>query len=865
MSPPTQARVWLSAAIFGALAGPAPARAAAPPPPGTMQGAWIVPARSAARAAVRPAPPDPAAGPVEAAPGGASVAAPGRTRRAAFALADGDFLGAIAASVALAPAPRGADEVRLLAIRGRASARLGRWRDAVAHLEAALSADPRGQAVPREVLLHELARARLDGAEDRDLPPAAADELRRQAARELGEVARTRGYFARRLARVERARALSAIDGGDDRGRKKAARRAEKELARVLKDFPNLPATPELRLLRAEAMVRAGQLRAGAVELRALYLEWAGEPESDRAWARLGELAASSRKVDRRPLTRAERLTYARNARRLRRVDASRRVLDGLLAEVGARSPMRPALLRERAYTAYRQRDYARCAGDLRELYARTASVRADLLRCLERAHQYDEGLAIHLELARTRRGASRAGALWDATELAFRAGQYARTLELLGRYENLSRGHAQRRRWLRAFAAMRLGRDADAAQAFAAYEARASGEAARRARYFRGKVLLRSPDEARREEGRTLLRDVVESDLLGYYGLWARRRLADAGVLLPVPGTASPAMPYGTRAPIPRGVGLDALARLDARFGAAFPALARARALAEIGYMEEAGYELRRAAETYLSGRARLSGSRFYQPRSEAVAVGLSWEPTFRTPKLRPGKEGRAVLRDAERSAALREDLRLATGGLAEPYYRARLTPSAGDALRTRWKPRAYPRAIEREAAAWGLAPEHLWALMYTESRFRRHVVSPVGARGALQIMPNTARQLAERLGVIEPGERHDPDRLYDIDYNARLAAYYVAELAAKFQGQLPLVYASYNGGPNSVARWVVAKSSRPLELDDLVEEIPFRETYRYVRRVMETHAQYMLLDHGVLPQWRQAVDPRVGRNIDF
>jgi soluble lytic murein transglycosylase len=107
----------------------------------------------------------------------------------------------------------------------------------------------------------------------------------------------------------------------------------------------------------------------------------------------------------------------------------------------------------------------------------------------------------------------------------------------------------------------------------------------------------------------------------------------------------------------------------------------------------------------------------------------------------------------------------------------------------------------------------------------------------------------------------------LYDIDVNAHLAGYYVAELLHKFHGQAPMAYASYNGGPSNVGRWLRAKSQQgaPLELDAFIEEIVFDETYRYTKRVVETSAVYAVLYEGRLPRWSNAVDPVVEDNIAF
>ncbi len=82
-------------------------------------------------------------------------------------------------------------------------------------------------------------------------------------------------------------------------------------------------------------------------------------------------------------------------------------------------------------------------------------------------------------------------------------------------------------------------------------------------------------------------------------------------------------------------------------------------------------------------------------------------------------------------------------------------------------------------------------------------------------------------------------------------------------------LAYASYNGGPFNVARWLTAKGAQgggqPLELDVFIAEIPFRETANYTRRVLEVQAAYALLYGGALPRWQNTIDLRVEDNIDF
>jgi hypothetical protein len=184
----------------------------------------------------------------------------------------------------------------------------------------------------------------------------------------------------------------------------------------------------------------------------------------------------------------------------------------------------------------------------------------------------------------------------------------------------------------------------------------------------------------------------------------------------------------------------------------------------------------------------------------------GLSWLATWKQPKLAVPREARKLLREPGAPQALREGLRTLCWALDEPHRVAKLTPGHGHpygALAPAGVPSGRSSGRRRLRR---VDPTQLWALMYTESRFRKHAVSSVGARGAIQIMPNTGELLAARLGETLA----DTDALFEIDTNVHLAAYYLAELLTKFHGQAAMAYASYNGGPFNVERWLKAKSDR-------------------------------------------------------
>ena len=150
---------------------------------------------------------------------------------------------------------------------------------------------------------------------------------------------------------------------------------------------------------------------------------------------------------------------------------------------------------------------------------------------------------------------------------------------------------------------------------------------------------------------------------------------------------------------------------------------------------------------------------------------------------------------------------------------------------------PQAYKAIVQKYAKQFTMNPEWTWAIMRTESLYKPDVISPVGAKGLMQLMDYTARNLS-RLGGATGTE---PLELLKPDVNIRLGAQYLARLGTKFKGQLPLVAAAYNAGPHRVEGWLV--NFGHLETDEFVEHIPFLETRNYVKKVVRAHTFYRRL----------------------
>ncbi len=798
---------------------------------------------------VTPGPQAPLAVPV-------TVAAPVEPERdAAVLLGLGQFDAALVALSGQVVAVSGSPEWFTQAmLRGRAERLAGRAAQASAALAPLVESRVAPPGLPRELLLDEYARSLLAQARAEGLPRHEADGLRRKAAEQWRKAMKQEPVRNLAVLRVAHAEALAAVEG-EGAGRRSAATQAVKALAEVLKAYPEHPRAGELELSRAQALLRAGKSGEGLAALRRTAIDRCGTAVADQAEALLVGAGKPPR------WSAHEQLDRANAARHLRRFAASRALLDGLLVDPKTPAGLRPVVLRSRAFTATRQRDFAQAAADLEQLYraSPSADLRDDLLRAFDRAGRYDDAIALWLTQA-GRRGGHGKAALAGAIEQAYRGGRYAQAQALLERLPAKDRLRGDRP-WLAAWLKFRLGERDAAIAGFAALEKKLRGEQATVARYFRGRLLVSVAED--RAEGVALLRAVAAAGPMDYYGLQARQRLLDLGE---DPGPLPVLSPMSSETAAAPGAAQAraTFAGLAARHGAAIPALRRGELLYAAGWRDEAQRELRIAVDTLeVVGAIGKTG---WVPKHEDHVRGLAWLATWKQPKLKVPREARKLLREPGALVELREGLRALCWTLEEPHRMARLAPTSAGSYRSRWHPRAYRSTVEREAALREIDPTQLWSLMYTESRFRRHAVSSVGARGAIQIMPNTGELLAARLGETLA----DTDTLFEIDTNVHLAAYYLDELLTKFHGQAAMAYASYNGGPFNVERWIKAKSDRagggqPLELDVFVAEIPLRETANYTRRVLEVQAAYELMYRGQLPRWTNAVDPQVEANIDF
>ena len=163
---------------------------------------------------------------------------------------------------------------------------------------------------------------------------------------------------------------------------------------------------------------------------------------------------------------------------------------------------------------------------------------------------------------------------------------------------------------------------------------------------------------------------------------------------------------------------------------------------------------------------------------------------------------------------------------------------------------PKAFDKKINQHAKKQAINPAWAFAIARRESSFMTDARSPVGAKGLMQLMPKTAKQL----------KRGSVSRkyLYNADNNIKLGTKYLRKLLDKNKGNHVLATASYNAGPYRVNRWL--KNSKAMPADIWIETIPYKETRNYVKSVLAYQEIYQHKPGQVSQIFEQVINMSIG-----
>jgi soluble lytic murein transglycosylase len=669
----------------------------------------------------------------------------------------------------------------------RESLRGGRWAEAAARIRALPEAE---QARPEVRLGLGYAASQLGDAPtvvktldglDATLPVARGliVRLRATALAKVGPYEEPAAYFARK--KGTGAQLLAAL-AEEKLGHKEEARRAAD---RAVSQAHGTTEEAKARAIRARLAEETGDKATALADVAWIVRNAAGSAEDEPAQASWQRLDPAAKLTAREHLTRAERLAELSKGepagKEVDEAEATNAVTKEGLGKVD--------FLRAKGRAFYKAR---RFKGAHEVLTAAVAAGSKDpedaflAARALSRDNRDDEAIAAYRAFLKQSPDSEWAD---EATYLA------ARLAMLQGRWDEAVSGYeAYAKRfpkgknktdaaYERALSLLHTKKAASAQKTFEGLAAQTNDRVeAARLRELAGVAAERAGDPTK---AKALYTDTVKGAPLTFPAMLASARLRQLGA--PLPPVIEPGVPGN---PTP----------LDARLPGAVAFLA------DLGLLAEAEDLLRRGEKEL--GKA-------FAPRSAEGLCALYGALDRGSRRFRIGSD--AVKLDT--------------------LFRA---PSAS----TRWAwecvyPHPYTESVQTAESAQKLPAGFIHAIMRQESAFSPEVVSPAHAVGLLQLLPTTAKSIADRTHTpFEEGSLTQPA------VNITLGSQYMAFLSGIWRGNLALVAASYNAGPKAVSRWLRGSGVR--ELDLFVAQIPYGETRAYVGRVMGNFARYAYLTGG-------------------
>ena len=614
----------------------------------------------------------------------------------------------------------------------------------------------------------------------------------------------------------------------DSKNAKRAYERAMKASARS--DRADLA-----RFNLAQMAENEKKLNDAAELYRYFYYELPSDPLSDVAKTRLDVLESVEG-----VLPPSVPLRFKRLKKLITRRSIERARLDvEALSQLELSRSDRAELLFLESQLLYRERRYADAEKQLKELLnVSSRSRRNEIQRWLARVYstsgQTQAAIDIYLALAKNnRRNSTGSSSLYRAAWLAFNGSMHSEAVKLFGEF--ISRyprsNSVTSAQWYLAWNAYRLG---DIPSAIATVDRMLrrypNTSLKQQVTYWRGRWLTMLN---RTKEAIETLRRAYALQPLHYYGVLSRQRLFELNV------APNPLTSLSAQRPL-----LASADETDALAAEEF--IPEADELPELGRVPS------------LPPEPIPWGGSLFEWDSESAKRAL------RLIKLGHGEYASNLVKDLKPIPGYTESEVIYARSLLQQSLGAYniafqlIVRQFGDTLKKQIGPDtlsifrvAYPAAFEslvrRKCGQVEMDPSLIWAIMRQESAFAIRALSWASAQGLMQIIPITGRKIAAALNK----EDYDVSMLRTPETSIEFGSWYFAELIKKFHGHPALAIASYNAGPQAVSRWVDARPG--IATDEFIEEIPYKETRHYVKKVLSNYSVYRELnspDSLVLPQ---------------
>ena len=147
---------------------------------------------------------------------------------------------------------------------------------------------------------------------------------------------------------------------------------------------------------------------------------------------------------------------------------------------------------------------------------------------------------------------------------------------------------------------------------------------------------------------------------------------------------------------------------------------------------------------------------------------------------------------------------------------------------------PKKYSGYVEKYSDEYNIDPLLIYSVIKAESNFKETAVSSSGAKGLMQLMNATAEEIANNIDT----PLLEDTSLLDAEKNIMIGVKYYSDLYQKYNGNMLLALAAYNAGIGNVNEWIEEGIIKEDGSD--IENIPFKETNMYVRKIINNYVMY-------------------------
>ncbi len=152
---------------------------------------------------------------------------------------------------------------------------------------------------------------------------------------------------------------------------------------------------------------------------------------------------------------------------------------------------------------------------------------------------------------------------------------------------------------------------------------------------------------------------------------------------------------------------------------------------------------------------------------------------------------------------------------------------------------PKKYQEYVEKYANEYNIDPLLVFSIIKAESNFNKDAKSTSKAKGLMQVMDSTAIEIANKID-----EPIMEETLYDPEKNIMIGTKYYSELLKLYNGNILLALTAYNAGIGTVKEWI--QNGIIKEDGSDIENIPYKETNMYVRKIIRNYKIYQYLEEN-------------------